>query len=82
MNKGIVRVQKTGGGNDDVEQIDMTGDTRERNVQTIATTSAFHGPHNEQDVEMDAEKTTGDGQQHKEVKVRDGIHIPPTSLKQ
>jgi hypothetical protein len=78
VSTGFVMAQTTGGGNDEEEQSDMKGDTRGRNVETTATTSTYHGQENEQHEEMDVDKT-GNGQQQKEVKVRDGSNIPQTS---
>jgi hypothetical protein len=79
VNTEFVMAQTTGGGKDEEEQSDMKGDTRGRNVETTATTSTYHGPENEQHEEMDVDKTTGNGQQQKEVKVRDESNIPQTS---
>jgi hypothetical protein len=77
MKTGIARSHKTGG-KDDEEQTNMIEDTKEREAETI-TFSTSHGQHNEPDVETHAEETTGNGRQQKEVKVRDGTHLPLTS---
>jgi hypothetical protein len=78
MKTGIASPQKTGGGKDDEEQTNMIEDKKERENKTTATLSTSHGQHNEQDVEMNAEKETGKGRQQKELKVRDGTYISLT----
>jgi hypothetical protein len=79
VNTGFVMAQTARGGNDEEEQSDMKGDTRRRNVDTTTTTSTYYGQENEQAEGMDVDKTTGNELQQKEVKVRDGTNILPTS---